>query len=285
MKTLLEARNITKTFSGVQALKNVSFELCEGEVHALVGENGAGKSTLIKVMTGAVRADSGTVLVLGRPVPHIDPSVARSLGIAAIYQQPSFFPHLSVAENIAIALERGVAFRTVNWKERNRHAVELLEVVGGEIKPERIASSLTMPEQQLIEIAKAIGAQANVLIMDEPTSSLTEREVQRLFTVIASLRRRGVGVVYISHRLEEISSIADRITVLRDGETVGTFQKADADRQQLISMMVGRELNAVFPKRQVSGGDAILEVDKLRNTAVGLHDISFSVRTGEILGV
>src|SRR5215475_6105188 len=163
MKTLLEARNITKTFAGVQALKNVSFELREGEVHALVGENGAGKSTLIKVMTGAVKADSGTVLFLGRLVAHIDPSVARSLGIAAIYQQPTLFPHLSVAENIAIALEGGVAFRAVNWKRRTRRAVELLELAGGEIKPQLLASSLTMPEQQLIEIAKAIGAEAKVL--------------------------------------------------------------------------------------------------------------------------
>src|SRR5262249_7586501 len=163
--------------------------------------------------------DSGSLLVRERVVPHIDPGVARSLGIAAIYQQPSLFPHLSVAENIAITLEGRSAFRTVNWKERTLRAVELLEVVGGVIKAERLASSLTMPEQQLIEIAKAIGAQASVLIMDEPTASLTDREVQRLFTIIASLRHRGVGIIYISHRLEEISSIADRITVLRDGET------------------------------------------------------------------
>jgi rhamnose transport system ATP-binding protein len=285
MKPLLEARNITKTFAGVQALKGVSFELREGEVHALVGENGAGKSTLIKVMTGAVKADSGELLVRDRVVPHIDPGVARSLGIAAIYQQPSLFPHLSVAENIAIALEGGSAFRTVNWKKRNRLAIELLEVVGGVIKPERLASSLSMPEQQLVEIAKAIGAQANVLIMDEPTASLTEREVERLFAVIASLRERGVGVIYISHRLEEISSIADRITVLRDGQTVATLQKRDADRRQLISLMVGRELTTVFQKPPVAGGEPILEVLNLRNTEVGLHEISLSVRPGEILGV
>jgi ABC-type sugar transport system ATPase subunit len=294
MKLLLETRNITKTFAGVQALKDVSFELREGEVHALVGENGAGKSTLIKVMTGAVTADSGELLIRDQVVPHIDPGVARSLGIAAIYQQPSLFPHLSVAENIAIALEGGSAFRTVNWKERTRRAVELLEVVGGVIKPERPASSLSMPEQQLVEIAKAIGANAKVLIMDEPTASLTEREVERLFTVIASLRHRGVGIIYISHRLEEISSIADRITVLRDGQTVATLQKRDTDRQQLISMMVGRELTTVFPKHPAAivgavydrpGEDPILEVLNLRNTAVGLHEISLSVRPGEILGV
>src|SRR5262252_4211881 len=255
MKPLLEARNITKTFAGVQALKNVSLELREGEVHALVGENGAGKSTLIKIMTGAVKADSGVLLFRDRMVPHIDPGVARSLGIAAIYQQPSLFPHLSVAENIAIALEGGSAFRTVNWQKRTRLAVELLDLVGGVIKPERLASSLSMPEQQLIEIAKAIGAHANVLIMDEPTSSLTEREVERLFTVIASLRHRGVGIIYISHRLEEISSIADRITVLRDGQTVATLEKRDADRRQLIGMMVGREVSTVFQKHQVAEGD------------------------------
>jgi ABC-type sugar transport system ATPase subunit len=236
-------------------------------------------------MTGAVNADSGVLLIRDRVVPHIDPGVARALGIAAIYQQPSLFPHLSVAENIAIALEGGSAFRTVSWKKRTLLAIELLEVVGGAIKPDRLASSLSMPEQQLIEIAKAIGAHANVLIMDEPTASLTEREVERLFTVIASLRHRGVGVIYISHRLEEISSIADRITVLRDGQTVATLEKRDADRQQLISLMVGRELTTVFPKHRVTDGEPILEVLNLRNTAVGLHEISLSVRPGEILGV
>jgi rhamnose transport system ATP-binding protein len=288
MRSLLEARTVTKAFAGVQALKGVSFELSEGEVHALIGENGAGKSTLIKIMTGAVKADSGTLLVSGRVVPHIDPSLAQALGIAAIYQQPSLFPQLSVAENIAIALEAGNAFRTVNWKDRNRRALELIEQVGGRIKPQRLVSTLSMPEQQLVEIAKAIGAKAKVLIMDEPTASLTEREVERLFTVIRALRGQGVGIVYISHRLEEISSVADRITVLRDGEAVGTVQASEADRHLLINMMVGREVTAVFSRgerSQVFHGNPLLDVHNLKCSAAGIREISLSLRTGEILGV
>ena len=288
MRPLLEARAVTKSFAGVQALKGVSFELCEGEVHALIGENGAGKSTLIKIMTGAVQADSGTLLVSGRVVPQIDPSLARTLGIAAIYQQPALFPQLNVAENIAIALEDGNAFRTVNWKERNRHAVELMEQVGGRIAPQRLVSTLSMPEQQLVEIAKAIGAKAKILIMDEPTASLTEREVERLFGVIQALRSQGVGIVYISHRLEEISSIADRITVLRDGEAVGTLQAREADRQRLIDMMVGREVTAVFSRSRLSPidhGDPVLDLRNLSCSASGIREISLSLRAGEILGV
>jgi len=282
---LLEAKSISKAFAGVQALKSASFDLNEGEVHALVGENGAGKSTLIKIMTGAVNADSGTFFVSGRAVPHNDPGIARALGIAAIYQQPALFPHLTVSENIALALETGSGWRKVNWKRRYQRAAELLGRIGASIDPERLVSSLSMPEQQLVEIAKAIGAEARILIMDEPTASLTDREVETLFSVIGLLRSRGVGIIYISHRLEEISAIADRITVLRDGETIGTKRKGEVDRQQLIRMIVGRELAAVFPKRKVTFGNIVLELRNVGNHARGLHDISLSVRSGEILGL
>src|SRR5579862_3586573 len=246
---LLEAKSITKSFEGVRALKNVSFDLVEGEVHALIGENGAGKSTLIKVISGAIQPDSGTIKICGRPVEQHDPGVARSLGIAAIYQQPALFPDLSVAENIALARESGGMWRTVNWKERNRRAQELIERVGGSIQPGRLAATLSMPEQQIVEIAKAIGAAAKILIMDEPTASLTGREVDSLFEIIALLRGQGAGIIYISHRLEEISTIADRVTVLRDGETIATRRTGEVDKGSLIGMMVGREISAVFPKR------------------------------------
>jgi rhamnose transport system ATP-binding protein len=282
---LLQAKSITKTFAGVKALKGVSFDLVEGEVHALVGENGAGKSTLIKIMSGAVKADSGTLFVSGRPVTHNDPATARSLGIAVIYQQPALFPHLTVSENIALALETGSLWRRVNWKRRRAQAAELLNRIGASIDPDRLVSTLSMPEQQLVEIAKAIGADAKILIMDEPTASLTDREVSNLFGVIDVLRSRGVGIIYISHRLEEISSIADRITVLRDGESVGTERKEEVDRSQLINMIVGRELSAVFPKREVPKGDVVLELHNVENRDCGLHDISISVRAGEILGL
>jgi rhamnose transport system ATP-binding protein len=266
-------------------LKNVSFELLEGEVHALIGENGAGKSTLIKVITGAIQPDLGTIEIRGRPVPHNDPGISRLLGIAAIYQQPSLFPHLSVAENIALALESGGAWRKVNWKERNRRARELIERVGGSIHPEQLVATLSMPEQQIVEIAKAIGADAKILIMDEPTAALTDREVDSLFKIIALLRGRGAGIIYISHRLEEISTIADRVTILRDGERVGTLRTDEVDKASLIGMMVGREISAVFPKREVQLGENVIELREVGNSGAGLRDISFAVRSGEILGV
>src|ERR1700687_1089991 len=246
---LLEANSITKSYAGVRALKNASFELLEGEVHALIGENGAGKSTLIKIITGAIQPDSGSLSVCGRLVEQNDPSISRSLGIAAIYQQPSLFPDLSVAENIALALESGGLWRKVNWKERNRRARQLIERAGASIDPEQLVSTLSMPEQQLVEIAKAIGADAKILIMDEPTASLTDREVERLFRVIGTLRGEGAGIIYISHRLDEVAVIADRVTVLRDGQTIATRDLCDVDRAELVRLMVGRDIHAIFSKR------------------------------------
>jgi rhamnose transport system ATP-binding protein len=282
---LLEARSIVKTFAGARALNGVSFDLEPGEVHALVGENGAGKSTLIRVVTGAVEADSGTLRVAGREIPRNSPALARSLGIAAIYQQPSLFPHLSVAENIAWSLERGGLWHRVDWKARKRQAIELIGRAGASIDPDRSADSLSMPEQQIVEIARAIGGGARILIMDEPTASLTGREVDNLFQVIASLRAQGSGIIYISHRLDEIFAIADRITVLRDGETIATRRAAEVDHAGLIEMMVGRSIDAVFPKREVPLGETALELRNLSCRAARLRDISFSVRRGEILGV
>jgi rhamnose transport system ATP-binding protein len=281
--TLLSAVAIAKSFAGVQALKGVSLELLPGEVHALVGENGAGKSTLIKVITGAVKPDSGTLTVEGRVVQHHTPALAKSLGIAAVYQQPALFPDLTVAENIALGLESVGVWRRVDWDARNRLARELLERAGADIDPARTVSTLSMPEQQIVEIAKAIGAKARVLILDEPTASLTAREVERLFRVIRTLRERGNGIIYISHRLEEIASIADRVTVLRDGQSIATRDLRDVERAELIRLMVGRDIAAVFPKRQVPIGDVVLEVRSLRSPAI--HDVSFVVRRGEILGL
>ena len=282
---LLEARDVSKAFAGVRALTGVSFDLRAGEAHALIGENGAGKSTLIKIITGAERADAGTLVVSGRAVPHNDPHTSRALGIAAIYQQPSLFPHLTVSENIAIALERGSPWRRLDWRARRQRAADLLARVGAGLDPDRLVESLTMPEQQMVEIAKAIGADARVLIMDEPTASLSDREVARLFAVIARLREHGAGIIYISHRLEEIGAIADRITVLRDGETVATRDARGVDRAELIRLMVGRELAAVFPKRPVAAGEIALEARGLSHRRTGIHDVSFAVRAGEILGL
>ncbi len=282
---LLEAHDITKSFAGVRALKGVSFDLRRGEVHALIGENGAGKSTLIKVMTGALTPDSGTLEVDGHVVTHHSPAHARALGIAAVYQQPALFPHLTVAENIALSLESGGLWRKVNWKRRSARARELLERAGAALAPSRLVGTLSMPEQQIVEIAKAIGANARVLILDEPTASLTDREVESLFGVISALRAQEVGIIYISHRLEEISAIADRVTVLRDGQTIDTREVKDVGRAELIRMMVGREVSAIFPKREVPLGDVVLEMRNLTSEAAGIRDVSLSVRSGEILGL
>ncbi|HKE60620.1 MAG TPA: sugar ABC transporter ATP-binding protein [Pyrinomonadaceae bacterium] len=284
-KTILRALNIHKSYDGVAALRGVSFELKAGEVHALVGENGAGKSTLIKIITGAVSPDQGEIELDGNVVKQNSPAHAKAIGIAAIYQQPALFPELTVAENISLGLEAGGAWRRIDWKKRRERAVSLLEQIGARIDPQKTAGSLTMPEQQLIEIARALGANARVLIMDEPTASLAEEETQNLYRVIKRLSESGVGIIYISHRLEELSVIADRVTVLRDGSVVGTEQMADVDRQQLIRMMVGRELSAVFPKRKVDQGETVLELREVSCAANGVQHINLTLRAGEIVGL
>jgi rhamnose transport system ATP-binding protein len=285
----LRASEISKAFAGIQALRRVSFELLAGEVHALVGENGAGKSTLIRIITGAETPDSGGLMLSGESYRRMDPSTARALGIAAIYQQPSLFPDLTVAENVALALEAPGSWRPIDWTARRRRAAELLDRVGAAIDPGRLGASLTMPEQQLVEIAKAIGANAKVLIMDEPTAALADREVDRLMGVIERLCESGVGIIYVSHRLDEVFRIAARVTVLRDGETVKTVSTGDISRAELIRMMVGRELTAVFPPRDAGSDTAdhgtALDVRRLSNRSTGVRDISFSVRRGEIFGI
>ncbi|CAN5549272.1 sugar ABC transporter ATP-binding protein [soil metagenome] len=282
---LMRVEAVCKNFAGVKALKSASLTLLRGEVHALIGENGAGKSTLTKVITGAISADSGVLEIDGRQVSGNTPGMARDLGVASIYQQPSLFPHLTVAENIALALEGGSGGWRVDWKARRRRAEELIGSLGAKIDPLRLASSLSMAEQQIVEIAKALGAEAKILIMDEPTALLSDREVEPLFRLVRRLRANGVGIIYISHRLEEIAAIADRITVMRDGETIACRDAATVDRAELIQLMVGRSVASVFPKREVAIGEVALEVRDLNYAPVGLRGISFSVRSGEIFGL
>src|SRR6185369_416023 len=283
--TLLSAINIDKSYAGVHALKHASFELHAGEVHALIGENGAGKSTLIKIITGAVTPDSGTIQLNGTTIAQNSPRVAKQLGIAAMYQQPALFPELSVAENIALSLEESSGLSRINWRERKRRASELLARVGADIDPDAEAGELTLPQQQLVEIARALGAEAKVLILDEPTASLSDEDTQNLFAVIRQLRDEGVGIVYISHRLEELPLIADRVTVMRDGRTIDTRLMSEVNRQQLIQLMVGRELSAVFPKKSVQLGEVVLELRRLGCSTSGIHDVNMSVRAGEIVGL
>ncbi|MBI1176639.1 ATP-binding cassette domain-containing protein [bacterium] len=311
MKTLLQLTSVTKSFSAVQALRGVSFDLRAGEVHALLGENGAGKSTLIKIITGAHQPDGGTIEIDGRQIAHLTPAVAHQLGIACIYQQPALFPDLTVTENIGIRLEDTRPFACVKWTTRRQHAAELLQRIGADISPDAEVRSLSMPEQQLVEIACAIGAGARIVIMDEPTASLTQQEVGLLFAVVRELRQSGVGVIYISHRLEEIFELADRVTVLRDGETVGTravkcrtgFQPVAADSHEfaqtddrqdacptlteteLIRLMVGREVSNIYPPAESDAGDVVLSLKNLSCAAGGVKNVSLDLRAGEIVGL
>ncbi len=285
MKMLLSLKSVSKSFAAVQALSDASFDLCPGEVHALVGENGAGKSTLIRLITGALRPDSGTLEIDGQLISDNTPSRSRELGVAAIYQQPALFPDLSVIENLALGLEPGRLWRRVDWRARRERAARLLHLVGADIDPEMIVSRLSMPQQQLIEIARALGSSARILILDEPTASLSDREVENLFRVIRDLRKAGLGIVYISHRFEEIFALADRVTILRDGQTVAQLGIDQTNPTGLIELMVGRELSTVFPKRRVPIGEPVLRVEHLSSREAGLHNITFEVRAGEIFGL
>jgi rhamnose transport system ATP-binding protein len=282
---ILEAVDIRKSFGGVRALKGVSLDVRPGEVHALVGENGAGKSTLIKILAGAVTPDDGAIRLDGKAVQELTPAKSRALGISVIYQQPALFPDLTIAENIALAKESGSLWRRIRWDERNAHAAELLARVGCSMKPETAVSSLSMPEQQLVEIAKALDADAKVVIMDEPTASLGEQDTENLYRIVNELRSNGCAVIYISHRFEELFALADRVTVLRDGESLGTFPMAEMTGEALIRLMVGRELETVFPKRGHTFGECILDVRHVSCKVRGVYDVSLTLCRGEVLGM
>jgi rhamnose transport system ATP-binding protein len=282
---LLALRSVAKSFGGARALRGVDFDLRPGEVHALLGENGAGKSTLIKIVTGAHRPDSGTLAVGGTAVADLTPAAAQALGIACIYQQPALFPDLTVAENIGLRLERGAALRRVDWPARRARAQALLTRIGAAVSPDAEVRSLSMPEQQLVEIACALGAGARIVIMDEPTASLTQNEQHLLFAVVRDLRQSGVGVIYISHRLEEIFALADRVTVLRDGESVGTHPVAAMDEAGLIRLMVGRAMQQIYPPSESAPGDVVLSLREVGCAASGVRGVTLDVRAGEIVGL
>ena len=282
---LLTLRRIAKNYGGVRALRGVDFDLHAGEVHALLGENGAGKSTLIKVATGAHAPDAGEITVAGRTLAGLTPALAQTLGIACIYQQPALFPDLTVAENIGLRLEHGHAGRRIDWAARRAQAAALLARVGANIPPEAEVGTLSMPEQQLVEIACAIGAGARIVIMDEPTASLTQREQERLFAVVRELRAAGTGLVYISHRLEEIFALADRVTVLRDGASVGTHPVGAMTEAGLIKLMVGREVAQLYPPAEGAPGATVLALKDVGCAASGVHGVNLAVRAGEILGL
>lgn len=281
---LIEARGICKSFPGVKALDNVRFELRAGEVHALMGENGAGKSTMMKILSGVYTKDAGEVLLDGQPVEVTGPAHAQSLGIGIIHQELHLMPHLSAAQNVFIGREPRKA---LGWfldeDQLNRDAQALFDRIRLDVAPTTRIGSLTVARQQMVEIAKALSHQSRVLIMDEPTAALNDREIEELFRIVRQLKSEGVGIVYISHKMDEIQRISDRITVMRDGCTVGTVP-ADTPMADVIAMMVGRRLES-SEKRipDTSGHDVLMAVKNLHRGKL-VRDVSFSVRKGEILG-
>lgn len=282
---LLRLREVYKSFGAVQALKGVSFELLRGEVHALVGENGAGKSTLVKLLTGALRPDAGEVEILGKCVNHLTPGRAHQLGVACIYQQPALFRHLTVAENLRLRLQPGRAWRRVSWSDSHRRARDLLQRVGANISPDAEVEQLSMPEQQLVEVVCAVASGARAIIMDEPTASLTQREQQLLFSVVRSLRQNGTGVLYITHRLEEVFALSDRTTVLRDGQSLGTSPTSELNEATLIQQMVGRELSHAGFAASKALDKIALSLQHLGCAASGVSEINLDLRAGEVLGL
>ena len=285
MQPLLELRHISKTFPGVRALDDVQFEVMPGEVHALLGENGAGKSTLIKIASGVYQPDDGQVLIEGNPVRFSSPRDAQSNGIATIYQELLLYPELSVAENIFMGHALRTRFGTMDWGAMSKRALELLASLNiHDMDVNRKVGSLTVGNRQRVEIAKALSMNARVLIMDEPTAAITESDVEQLFAIIALLKERGVGIVYISHRLNEVFEIGDRVTVLRDGRYIDTKPVSETNEDQLINLMVGRTIDNLFPKLDTSIGKTVLEVRNLNRKPL-THDISFQLREGEIVGM
>jgi inositol transport system ATP-binding protein len=282
---VLEARNITKSFAGIQALVDVSLSLRSGAVHALMGENGAGKSTLMKVLAGLLQPDSGEVLLNGRHVALRSPREAIRHGITMIHQELTPIPELTVAENIMLGREP--ASRLLGWIDRRatqREARRLLDLLGVDLPVNRTMRQLSVAQVQTVEIAKALGQDAGVLIMDEPTAAISEREVEALFLVIAMLKRQGAAIVYITHKMDEVFRIADTITVLRDGHRVGTCPAREIDRQALIALMVGRTLGAAVARPAVSKGETALSVRGLSRSGA-FQNVSFEVRQGEVLGI
>ena len=280
---LLEMNHIKKGFPGVQALKDVSFQLRAGEVHALLGENGAGKSTLIKVLGGIYAGDGGGISINGKPVTIHSVLDAQRNGISVIHQELVLVPHLSVAENIFLGREPMRAGRTVDFKKMNRDAGAILDSFDLDILPDAEISSLTIAQRQMVEIIKALSFNAKILVMDEPTSSLSEKDVGFLFETINKLKKENVGIIYISHRMNELKQITDRITVLRDGEYIGTRNTAEATTDELIAMMVGRQLTNYYTRDYGNPSETVLEVRGLSDGKL-LKDVSFQLRKGEILG-
>lgn len=281
--SLLEMKNITKSFTGVKVLQNVHLKLEKGTVHALMGENGAGKSTLMRILAGVIKCDEGSISINDQHVEMNSPSDAQNHGIAMIHQELSPIPGMTVAENIYFGREPGKGM-FVDYRKLYKQTEELLQRLHIDINPREKLQNLKVADQQLVEIAKAISYNAEIIIMDEPTSAITDKEVDNLFVIINNLRKNGNGIIYISHKMDEVFRISDEITVLRDGCYVNTWRAKDINNDILIKNMVGRELSDIFPKVHVPIGEPVLEIRNL-TLKNRFYNISFDVRKGEILGI
>ena len=281
---LLEMRGIVKTFPGVRALDGVSLTLHSGEVLALMGENGAGKSTLMKVLSGVYPPDAGEILISGQVTAIHNPTDARHAGISIIYQELDLIPQLSVRENLFLGREQTSAIGFLKKDTETEAARQLFDKLGVQLDPDARIEDLSVAQQQFVEIAKALAVGAKIVVMDEPSAALSQREVESLFDIIAELKSSGIGIVYISHRMEEVDRLADRVTVIRDGQHIGDLQKGEIERERIIQMMVGRSLDAEFPKRKAEIGSVAFCVKNLtRGTAV--RGVSFDLHHGEVLGL
>ncbi|MGM0365906.1 MAG: sugar ABC transporter ATP-binding protein [Actinomycetota bacterium] len=281
---ILRMENIRKTFPGVVALDNVSIDLNKGEVLGILGENGAGKSTLIKILAGTYLKDSGSIFIEGQKVEFKNPAQAMAAGIRVIYQELNTMENLTVAENIFLGeQEVKKPFPIINWKKMVEESRKILKQLNIDINPNTVMEDLSVSEKQVIEIAKAISKKAKILVMDEPTAALSEEDKDSLFEIIKTLKDSGVSIIYISHRLKEIFEITDRVTVLRDGKKIGTVDTKNTSDNQLVTMMVGRDISDMYPKRKVPIGEVVMRVKNLK--AEGIEDVSFELRKGEILGV
>lgn len=287
-EALLQLSGINKHFPGVHALRDAQFDVRAGEVHALLGENGAGKSTMIKIISGVHKPDTGTITLEGEPISFNNPREAQQNGIATIYQELGLYPELTVAENIFMGhapMKRWGIFETVDWDAMQVRAEELLaELNIHDLDVQAKVGTLNVGNRQRVEIAKALSLDARILIMDEPTAALTESDVEQLFGIVRLLRERGVSIIYISHRLNEVFELADRVTVLRDGQYIGTQDVKDTSEADLISMMVGRTIDNLFPKQDSEVGEVVLEVRNLNRLPL-TKNVSFQVRRGEIVGI
>ena len=281
---LLRMHNITKSFLGVQALRDVQLEVQGGEIHALMGENGAGKSTLMKILAGIYRPDCGGIEIDGQPVTINSSKEARALGISIIHQELQLAPNLSVAENVSLGREPHFVGGWLDKRTMNRTTLQLLQQVGASFPPTTLVSTLSVAQQQLVEIAKALSEHARILVMDEPTASLSERETQKLFEIIRQLRDQGIAIIYISHRMSEVYELADRVTVLRDGQYAGTLVDHEIHADELIRRMVGRTLQDLYLHDVVPVGEVVLDVKNITD-GWSIGPISLSLRRGEIVGM